>query len=230
MPAFNFQGNAVLGVLAFLGTGALVLLAVAAAGVLMLRGRRSLAAKLAAAASVLLVVYAVTLLLFAAASRDRVLAPGEEKYFCEVDCHLAYSVVEVRRAKALGPPGRTERAGGLFHVVVLKTRFDPETISSRRPRDLLLTPNQRLVVVTDGSGRGYLPSPEGLAALRASGEESAPLERPLNPGESYLTRLVFDLPVDIKEPRLLLTESMWPTRLLIGHENSPGHRKTSFAL
>lgn len=29
-------------------------------------------------------------------------ARGGEKYFCEKDCHLAYSVVGVRGAKSLG--------------------------------------------------------------------------------------------------------------------------------
>jgi len=50
------------------------------------------------------------------------------------------------------------------------------------------------------------------------------------PGESYVTRLVFDLPEKTREPKLLITESDWITRALIGHENSPLHRKTSFRL
>ncbi len=45
-----------------------------------------------------------------------------------------------------------------------------------------------------------------------------------------MTRLVFDLPEKARDPRLLITESDWITRLLIGHENSPLHGKTSFRL
>src|SRR5438105_12951303 len=40
--------------------------------------------------------YCVALLVAAAASHNRVLAPGEEKHICEVDCHLAYSVAAAK--------------------------------------------------------------------------------------------------------------------------------------
>jgi len=229
MPAFSFQGSAMVGILAFLGLGAVVLLGAAAAALFALRGRRRTASRIVAAVTVAVLGYVATLALFAAGSRERVLGTGQEKYFCELDCHLAYSVVGVRRARSLAYPAGEERAGGLYHVVTLRTRFDPETISARRPRGMPLVPNPRVVAVSD-RGRRFLPSPEGQEALRRAGEDSVPLERPLRPGESYLTQIVFDLPVDAQAPRLVLTEAFWPTRLLIGHENSPGHRKTSFAL
>ena len=38
-------------------------------------------------------------------SRERTLRPGEWKYFCEVDCHIAYSVESVRTVKTLEPTG-----------------------------------------------------------------------------------------------------------------------------
>ncbi len=37
-------------------------------------------------------VYFGLLFGFSLASRDHLLAHGQEKYFCEIDCHLAYSV------------------------------------------------------------------------------------------------------------------------------------------
>jgi len=52
----------------------------------------------------------------------------------------------------------------------------------------------------------------------------------LKPGESYVTRLVFDVPSNATSPRLLITESDWVTRLLLGHENSFLHSKTFLAL
>lgn len=230
MPAFNFQGSAVLGIFTFLGTALLVALGLALAAILVSRGRHRAARRVFARVGAGAGLYAVTLLLFSAFSRERVLGKGEEKYFCEVDCHLAYSVQDVRRMRTLGGPLRRSDAGGIYHVVKLRTRFDPETISSRRPSDLALHPNPRRVWVTDRRGRQFTASLEAEEALAGAGEPSVPLTRPLRPGESYLTRLVFDLPVNVESPRLVLTEKSWPTRLLIGHENSVGHSKTSFGL
>src|SRR5438309_2298154 len=82
--------------------------------------------------------------------------------------------------------------------------------------------------VVDGSGRIYRPDLVGQRALESIEGPGVPLTRALVPGESYLTRLVFDLPETVEDPRLLVTESDWITRALIGHENSPLHRKTSF--
>ena len=93
------------------------------------------------------------LLLFLGASvfsHNRVLAPGEEKHICEIDCHLAYSVAATK-AEALP-------SGGLREIVTVKVRFDEETISSRRPRDATLTPNSRYVALVDDGGHQYAGS------------------------------------------------------------------------
>ncbi len=74
--------------------------------------------------------YLTAILIFSLASHEKVLARGEEKHFCEIDCHLAY----------------------------------------------------------------------------------------------------FDLPADVKATTLLINEGESLTRLVIGHENSPLHRKTRFQL
>ena len=54
---------------------------------------------------------------------------------------------------------------------------------------------------------------------------------PLKPAESYTTQLEFTVPKDATGLRLLLnTIPAWPDHLVIGDENSWGHRKTYFAL
>jgi len=45
-----------------------------------------------------------------------------------------------------------------------------------------------------------------------------------------MTELVFDLPAHALSPILLINESDLPTRFIIGHENSPLHKKTEFKL
>lgn len=153
--------------------------------------------------------YLVLLLLGSITSHGRVLAPGEEKHICEVDCHLAYSVASARSESL---------AGGLArHVVTVKVRFDQETISSRRSRTATLSPNSRYVALVDARGHTYPSSSEGLRRL-------------LIPGESYATDLVFDVPADAGDLRLILRNNDLPTPLIIGHENSLFHAKTTFAL
>jgi hypothetical protein len=227
---FNFQGNAVLGVLAFLGFGFAEFLAVVTAVVLFARRKRRAARRVLAGVLAAAGLYAAVLLAFSLTSRDQVAERGEEKYFCEVDCHLGYSVADVTRSKDLGTSSSRATAHGLYRIVTLRVRFDPETTSQHRPKDMALTPNPRFVRVVDASGTIYRPDPTGQRALETVEGPSIPLTRSLQPGESYTTRLVFDLPEKALDPRLLITESDWITRLVIGHENSLLHRKTSFRL
>jgi hypothetical protein len=173
--------------------------------------------------------YFVVLLAFSLASGERVLARGEEKYFCEIDCHLAYSVADVRRAKTLGAGASQATARGEFLVVTLKTRFDETTVNSQRG-NAPLTPNPRRATVFDAEGHAYEPLEEGRRALASERGTGMSLDTPLRPGESYTTELVFDLPEGTRAARLLLNESSPETRFIIGHENSLLHKKTEFGL
>jgi hypothetical protein len=228
--AFNFQGNAVLSVLTFLGTGALLALCLLIAVVCFARKQPVMARRIGLTAAAIVAVYGVLLVGSSALSKEIVLSPHDEKYFCEVDCHLAYSVQGVQHARTLGPPEKSVTARGEFCVVTLQTRFDETTISAHRPREMPLWPNPRYVQIQDERGRRFEVSLDGQQALDATLRDQAPLSRPLRPGESYTTQLVFDLPQDVQHPRLILSESDWPTRLLIGHENSLLHKRTYFAL
>lgn len=154
--------------------------------------------------------YALLLVGLSVTSRDRVLAPGEEKHICEVDCHLAYSVA--------GAKAEPQPDGRIRYVVTVKVRFDEETISSRRPRDASLSPNSRYVALVDGAaGNQYPGSTDGL-------------KRRLIPGESYTTDLVFDVPADAHDLRLILRNDDFETPFMIGHENSLFHGSTTFRL
>jgi hypothetical protein len=225
----NVNLSAALGVIGFLGAGVvLFLLGLVALHALVVRRYGRLKVSLAGMA-LASAAYAALLLGFSLASGERVLAQGEEKHFCEIDCHLAYSVAGVRRAKALGAGSSQATARGEFYVVTLKTRFDETTISPRRG-DSPLYPNPRSATVYDAEGHNYEVSEDGRRALASEAGVGMPLDTPLRPGESYATELVFDLPTDARSPLLLLNESSPETRLIIGHENSPLHKKTEFKL
>jgi hypothetical protein len=154
-------------------------------------------------------LYVVLFLLASITSHSRVLAVGEEKHICEVDCHLAYAVAATK--------SESLPSGMVRYTVTVKVRFDEETISSRRPRDATLTPNSRYVALVDDGGNRYPGSTDGL-------------KRKLIPGESYTTDIVFDVPADAKNLRLVLRNNDPETAFIIGHENSLLHGKTTFAL
>jgi len=163
------------------------------------------------------------------ASSEKVLPAGGWKYFCEIDCHLAYSLIGAQTADALGPEMQQIYARGNFVIVRVKTWFDERTISANRGNGPL-TPNARKVIIVDNKGQKIAPSPAGQAAFDGFHTGSAPLTQPLRPGESYTTDFLFDVPKDSRGLRLLVTEDTPETRFVVGHENSLLHKKIYFGL
>ena len=158
------------------------------------------------------ILYLALLFGFSVSSHEVDLARGQEKYFCEIDCHLAYSIVDV---KAL------PQSDSNHYLLTLRTRFDETTISSHRLRDASLTPSPRQLQLIDASGHQYNPVSVAGTSLMT----------PLIPGQSYTTELEFHIPKDARGLRLLLNTSPgWPDHLVIGDENSWLHKKTFFAL
>lgn len=174
-------------------------------------------------------LYLGVMLVFSFASSEQVLARGEEKHFCEIDCHLAYSITNVQETKTFGDVPNQLVAGGQFWVVTIKTRFDENTISPKRGNSLLY-PNSRVVAVVAEDGTQYFPSQDAQRIPTSSQAVSTPINTPLRPGESYTTTFVFDLPLAVRKPTLLIREGELVTHFVIGHENSPLHRKTRFQL
>jgi len=225
-PMFNFQGSsAPVSAMLLLGTAALLVMLIVAAVVLLAQRNGSGARHLATVAASVAGAYLLLLLGTSLVSPAHVVEPGNAKYFCELDCHLAYSVVGSR---ALPAPGGA-RGGATFRVVTLKVWFDPSTTSARRGRSPLY-PNPRAARLIDASGQAYAPSPPGQAALEAAEGRQVPLTEALRPGESYTTSLVFEVPASARAAELLLTESDPVTHLLIGHENSLLHHRVPFRL
>jgi hypothetical protein len=216
-------------VLLFLGT----VLLIAASFLILLYGavrRSAFLARLGLGAAVTIASgYFILLTGVSFASSEEVLPAGGWKYFCEINCHLAYSLMGAQTAAVLGPEMQQVSARGEFVVVRVKTWFDERTISTHRGNGPL-TPNARKVILVDDSERRFALSPEGQTAFARLIGDSTPLTRPLRPGESYTTDFVFDVPRDARGLRLLITENDPETRLVIGHENSLLHKKIYFGL
>jgi len=190
--------------------------------------RSAFFAKLGAAAAITIAGgYLLLLCGVSLASTEQTLPPDGWKYFCEIDCHLAYSLVSAQTRAALGPELQQTAAHGKFVILRVKTWFDERTISSHRGNGPL-TPNSRKALLVDDTGRSYEPSPEGQFALARSGASSTAMAQALRPGESYTTDLVFEVPKNARGLRLLLIEDDPETRFVIGHENSLLHKKIYF--
>ena len=225
----NVNLLAPLGVMALLGTGFLLLMTFLVL-IYSLAARKFGLTKIVVVVLVAVAgIYLGTVLIFSFASSEKVLVRGQEKHFCEIDCHLAYSLTETKQMKTIGASSDQATASGLFTAVTIKTRFDETTIGPNRG-DGLLSPNSRVLTLIDDQGRKYAPATAGQKALEASAAAGRPLTTPLRPGESYTTTVVFDLPLDAKNPTLLINEGEWITHLVIGHENSLLHKKTRFQI
>jgi len=225
----NVNLAAPIGALAFLGIGCLFLVLVFALIYSVLKRKPGLRKLSLITLASITGLYLVVLLVFSFASSDRVLAQGQEKHFCELDCHLAYSVTSVHSTKTLGDLPNPLTAAGIFRVVTIKTRFDENTIGRNRG-DGLLYPNSRVVTVSDANGNEYFPSTEAQRVLEAAHAAGTAMTVPLRPSETYSTTVVFDLPADVKDPTLWIREGESITHLIIGHENSPLHKRTRFQI
>ena len=207
--ASNMNFPAPLAVVGFLAAIGILFLAIAAVLIFWFARKPKFARLSARAMTLVAAVYVALLFGFSAASHETALARGQEKYFCEIDCHLAYSIVDVNSL----PDGR--------YLVTLRTRFDETTTSPSRPKDATLAPSPREVRLIDRAGHEYAPTTM----------QGTPLTTPLKPADSYTTRLEFNLPKDASGLRLLInTTPAWPDKLVIGDENSLLHKKTYLSL
>jgi len=170
--------------------------------------------------------YALLLLGAGLATPDQTLTEGHWKYFCEPDCHIAYSVASVQQAAALGSEANLAQANGEYVVVRVNTWFDENSIAKFRGNGPL-TPVPRLVSLVGADGRRYYPTQLKPGVLA---ETSTPLAAALRPGERYYTSFVFDVPKHERDLRLLITDDDPISVITIDHENSPFHGKIYLGL
>ncbi len=185
----------------FLSLALMLLLALRAAAV----GAMPRARRWVATAGATLAAYMGLLLGVSLASRERVLHPGAEKFACDLDCDLAFSVTRVM-------PAHVAAAGWRAFTVTLRARSDARRVTMR------IDPLEVALVNVDG--RRFAPAGGPMLRVRET----------LAPGEHLDIALRFDVPADAREPRLsVLTGDGW-SRFVIGDERSLFHRATLFAL
>jgi hypothetical protein len=162
-------------------------------------------------------LYAVLLFGASLSSEEKTLAPGEPKEFCGfyLDCHMHASVSDVRRTKTFGD----KTAKGEFYIVKVKIFSDAKRV------DLgLLAPE---LFVIDADGKAYRRVED------AENSESS-FDKKVPAGGSFEKEVVFDLPPDVKNPRLDVAEGIGIDKaielVLIGDEDSILHKRARFSL
>ena len=159
-----------------------------------LRNKWSVARNAGIAAALVATGYVVLLMGAGITAGETTLARGAEKHICELDCHFAYKVVDVKRQ-------------GSRARVTLQVAFDRGTISARRDTAIPSVPGGRVVRLRDAGGREYKPV--------AAGD----LRRPLRPGERYTTELVFDVDPSAAGLVLYISDADLSKKVLIGSDN-----------
>src|ERR1044072_103192 len=89
----NVNLAAPIGALAFLGTAIILFVTALILGQSLIVRKTRRARVILIAMVIVVGAYFGVLFIFSIISHDKLLARGEEKHFCELDCHLAYSIV-----------------------------------------------------------------------------------------------------------------------------------------
>lgn len=166
------------------------------------------------------VFYAAMLFGFSFASTEKTLAMNEPKEFCGfyLDCHLHTAVSGVRRSKTIGEV----TASGEFYIIKIKV------FSNAKAATLGLTTVDAHVV--DTLSRTY--NRETRAEAQLGNQPS--FDQKISPVESFEREIVFDLPVDVQNPRLDISEGYGIDKaieaVLIDDEDSILHKRTYFKL
>lgn len=183
------------------------------------RQQRAMTRALTGAAAIVAILYAGGVVAASAASQDKLLAPGETKWFCGfyLDCHLGVSVQSV------------ERTTGGIHVLTLRLHN-----SAKNPNVNMRLYQPRAEIV-DASGNRYARSAAAEAALASSGRPSVlSTETVVMHQQPVEATIAFDLPAGIQAPRLLVSEGWLVDKLielaLVDDENSFLHGRTYIAL
>lgn len=167
--------------------------------------------------------YIILLLVASIFSEEKTLGLNEPKEFCGfyLDCHMHTSVSGVRRTKTIGDAA----ANGEFYIVTVKVSSD-----AKRAQLGLHAPNAQVI---DADGRIFERDRDAENVLIASAT-GQPFDGKVPAGGSFEKEIVFDLPTDVKNPRLDVAEGIGIDKVietvLIGDEDSLLHKRNYFQL
>jgi hypothetical protein len=164
--------------------------------------------------------YVIIFLVSSIFSEEKTLQLNQPKEFCGfyLDCHMHTAVTDVRKTKTIG--GKT--AVGEFYVVKVKVFSDAKQATLG-----LLTVDAK---VFDEQKREFKRDEQAEANLG----EQPPFDKRISPVESFEKEIVFDLPLDAKNPRLDIREGYGIDHaieaILVDDEDSLWHKRNYFKL
>jgi hypothetical protein len=151
-------------------------------------------------------------------SKEKTLALNEPKEYCGfyLDCHMHTAVAEVQATKTVGD--RT--SNGEFYLVKVKVFSNAGRASLR-----LVDTDARVI---DETGNAFARDTTAEAALGPQPE----FETTVGPNGSFTKTIVFDLPSDVKQPRLDIRDGygidIALEAVLVDDEDSVLHRRNYF--
>ncbi len=187
----------------------------------------SLVKKLGLLVTIIVGIYFTVLIFVSFRSHNQLLGLGETKRFCGfyLDCHLGATIVDVKKIQSLDfLPNAKPSANANFYIVTIK-------ISNNARRETLRLHNP-IVEMVDDQERKFSPLYVGKAPIDTSQSDIPQLEQPVGPNnDSFTQDLVFDIPSDAQNLKLLIEEGDgFPELFLIGDEKSLFHEKTYFQI
>jgi hypothetical protein len=169
------------------------------------------------------VFYAVMLFGFSLTSTEKVLAANEAKEFCGfyLDCHMHTSVANVRTAKTIG----SVSAKGTFYIANVKVFSDARNNAINLH---LIEPKARVVMPNGERVERDLAAESSLPTANVN------LDQDITNSRTIEKEIVFDVPADAVNPKLLITEGYGIDKtiehVLVGDEDSIFHAQTFFEL
>jgi hypothetical protein len=162
------------------------------------------------------ILYLTVGAIIAISTPQRIVAIGSERCFDE----MCFSVTGFRRAPRIEGGGSVTLAHGIFYI--LDVRVSSKSLGRSQHE------TGRKAMLIDAGGHVYDLSAEGMRALRNVEGPSPSLDSDLQPGESVLAKLVFDLPKDVKRPVFTLGSSLliYPPRIVIADDMHFLHKPT----
>jgi Domain of unknown function (DUF4352) len=159
-------------------------------------------------------IYTLIMIVVSLATPQTVLVRGQEHCFDE----MCFSVRGVMTTRTVGTGTHKLTAQGIYYIVSVQLRNAARQTSQK--------PDHPALSLVDRADHQYDSSSTGQTSIG----QSPQWDQRLQPGEVQTRTVIFDVPLQIQQPHLVIAEGSWPTPLIIGDENSFFHPKTEFSL
>ena len=151
-------------------------------------------------------VYAIAWLLFYLKQSDRPVEMGTDICFDD----WCTTVLKADTPRVLGSGNDTIQARGRF--VVLHVQM------SNRARGIAQKPSEPRIHIIDNKGNSWAPSLPAQQALEMQQGKQTPLDTRLELSQSLLTQIVFDIPANASNLKVLIEEGPFITKLLFAED------------